>query len=135
MAPPSFFKEKKSPLLLYPARESQREAGDGEYVSCLAFPPSHSQCFSQVHFQFNCYFVAGVEGPPSVFKGNKCPQHHPLLANPREKLATVSSSAVFLFFFHPQCFLVVAFIIQLLFHCWHQRPFLCQKGNHYVSLS
>ena len=48
--PPSVYKGNKSPPLPSPARESQREAGDGEFVWCNHFLPSRSPCFLTVDF-------------------------------------------------------------------------------------
>ena len=42
--------------LLSPARKSHREAGDGAFVSCLAFPPSSSQCFLTGAFPIQLLF-------------------------------------------------------------------------------
>ena len=62
------YKENKSPPLPSSARESQREAGDGEFIWGIHFLPSHSHVFSPLILQLNCYFVAGMEGPSSVIK-------------------------------------------------------------------
>ena len=74
--PPSVCKGNNSLPLLSPACKSRREAGDGEFISCLAFPPIPN-VFSRVHFQLNCYFAVGINSPSSVCKGNKSP---PLLS-------------------------------------------------------
>ena len=48
------------------------------------------------HFQLNFSSAAGVDGPPSVHKGNTARCHRPLLKNVTEKSAVVSLSVVFI---------------------------------------
>ena len=80
--PPSVYKGNKSSPLPSPTCKSHREVGDGEFVSCLASLPIPNG-FSWVHFQFNCYFAAGIDSPPSVYKGNRARRFYPSLKNPR----------------------------------------------------
>ena len=135
MAPPHFSKRKRAHCFYIPLVNPREKQVTVIMFLVLLSPPHIPNVSHRCIFNSIAILLLGLRALPQSTKGISARGYHPLLANPREKLATVSSSAVFLFFFHPQCFLVVAFIIQLLFHCWHQRPFLCQKGNHYVSLS
>ena len=120
------------PPLMNPREKPARVSLSGVFTF---FPPIPND-FSQVIFQLNCYFVAGVDGPPSVYKGNKSsPLPSPARESHRE--AGDCEFAWFIHFLPPlsQCFLTVVFSIKLLFCCRHGGPFLSQKVNHYVSQS
>ena len=63
-------------------------------VSC--FSPPLPMFSHRSHFQLNFSSAAGVDGPPSVHKGNTARCHRPLLKNVTEKSAVVSLSVVFI---------------------------------------
>ena len=65
------YKGNKSLPLPSSACESQREADDRESVWVIHFLPPIPSEVSPLILQLNCYFVASIDSPLSVFKGNK----------------------------------------------------------------
>ena len=91
--------------------------------------------FSQLIFQLNCYFVAGIDGPLSVYKGIRARHCHPWLANPGEKLMTVSLSGVFTFFPPvPHVFSPLIFQLNCYFVAGIDGPLSVYKGNKSLPL-
>jgi len=100
----------------------------------IFFPPIRN-VFSQVIFQLNCYFVAGVDCSPSVYKGNKSP----LLQSPAhesQREAGDGEIVCFFIFFRPipNVFAQVIFQLNSYFVVNIDGTSSVYKGNKSTSL-
>ena len=129
--PPSVNKGNKSPPLPSPGRESHREAGDGEFALFFHFLPSIPNVFSWAIFSIKFLFLLpALMALPQSRRGIKARPRHPLLANPREKWATVSLYGDSIFFpLIPNVFSRLIFRLNCYFVVGVDGPPSNYKGN------